>query len=107
MGMIDIIILVLLIALVIILWIFITRNTKLSNEKKQLLKLLETKNRTIENYEASHQYVHNMIENITALEDVMVLINSGESIESVSKELNIPLSNIELIIKFDKLKKRD
>jgi len=43
------------------------------------------------------------LENFSSLDDVMTLINAGESKSSVAEKLNIPRSKIELIIKFDKL----
>jgi hypothetical protein len=35
----------------------------------------------------------------------MNLVEAGESKESISEKLGIPMSKIELIIKFDKIKK--
>jgi len=103
----DMIVLGLLVFLVIILWSLISKNSKLTTKNKQLQELLEVKEVTIANYEASRVAVTDVIENFSSLDDVMDLINAGESKASVSKALNIPLSKIELIIKFDKLKKKD
>jgi len=107
MQMMDITILSLLALLVIILLMLVSKNSKLAKENKKLNEILEVKNTTISNYEASRVAVKDVIENFSSLDDVMELINSGESKASVSEKLGIPVSKIELIIKFDKLKKRD
>ena len=106
MDMIDMIVLGLLVLLVIILFILMRKNSKLSIENKKLTEILDVKDVTIANYEASRVAVKDVIENFSSLDDVMRLINQGESKASVSKTLGIPLSKIELIIKFDKLKKK-
>jgi len=85
----------------------VSKNSKLTKENKKLNEILEVKNTTISNYEASRVAVKDVIENFSSLDDVMELINAGESKASVSEKLGIPVSKIELIIKFDKLKKRD
>jgi len=103
----DMIVLGLLVLLVIILWVLISKNAKLSEKNKQLQEVLEVKDVTIANYEASRVSVTEVIDNFSSLEDVMSLINAGHSKEEVSETLNIPLSKIELIIKFDKLKKQN
>lgn len=105
--MMDITILSLLALLVIILLMLVSKNSKLAKENKKLNEILEVKNTTISNYEASRVAVKDVIENFSSLDDVMELINAGESKASVSEKLGIPVSKIELIIKFDKLKKRD
>ena len=105
MKMTDMIVLGLLVLLVIILWVLISRNAKLSERNKQLQEVLEVKDITIANYEASRVAVKDVMENFSSLEDVMEHINAGKSKEEVSESLGIPLSKIELIIKFDKIKK--
>ncbi len=105
--MIDITVLALLALLVIILLMLVSKNSKLAKENKKLNEILDVKNMTIANYEASRVAVKDVIDNFSSLDDVMELINAGESKASVSEKLGIPVSKIELIIKFDKLKKRD
>jgi hypothetical protein len=107
MQIMDITVLALLALLVIILLVLMGKNSKLAKENKKLNEILDVKNVTIANYEASRVAVKDVIENFSSLDDVMELINAGESKASVSEKLGIPLSKIELIIKFDKLKKRD
>ena len=107
MQMMDITVLSLLALLVIILFMLVSKNSKLAKENRKLNEILEVKNTTIANYEASRVAVKDVIENFSSLDDVMELINAGESKASVSEKLGIPVSRIELIIKFDKLKKRD
>ncbi len=103
----DITVLALLALLVIILLMLMGKNSKLAKENKKLNEILDVKNVTIANYEASRVAVKDVIDNFSSLDDVMELINAGESKASVSEKLGIPVSKIELIIKFDKLKKRD
>ena len=103
----DITVLSLLALLIIILFMLVGKNSKLVKENKKLNEILDVKNTTIANYEASRVAVKDVIENFSSLDDVMELINAGESKASVSEKLGIPVSKIELIIKFDKLKKRD
>jgi len=93
--------------LVIILFMLISKNSKLTSKNKQLREILDVKNSTIANYEASRVAVTDVIENFSSLDAVMERINAGESKASISEQLNIPISKIDLIIKFDKLKKRD
>lgn len=97
----------LMVVLVVVLFGQISKNSKLVAENKKLREILEVKNTTIANYEASRVAVKDVIENFSSLDSVMELINAGESKAAVSEKLGIPVSRIELIIKFDKLKKRD
>jgi hypothetical protein len=107
MEMIDTIVLGLLALLVVILAILISKNAKLNKENQHLSEILEVKNITIANYEASRVAVKDVMENFSSLDEVMSLINAGESKASVAEKLGMPVSRVELIIKFDKLKKRD
>ena len=80
-------------------------NKKLSAENRALQEILEVKDTTISNLQASRVAVKDVIENFSAHDEVMQLIEAGESRESISEKLGIPASRIELIIKFDKIKK--
>lgn len=103
----DMEILSILVLLVVILFIMVSQNNKLREENKKLNEILEVKNATISNYEASRVAVKDVMENFSMLDEVMTLIDAGESREAVAEKLGIPVSKVELIIKFDKLKKRD
>lgn len=107
MQMIDIVVLSLLVLLVIVLLMMVSQNSKLRSENKKLNEILEIKNMTIANYEASRVAVKDVMENFSLLDEVMRLIDAGESREAVAEKLGIPVSKVELIIKFEKLKKRD
>ncbi len=107
MQMSEIVILAIIVLLILVVMIQMSQISKLKKENKKLYEILEVKNATIANYEASRVAVKDVIENISSLDSVMELINAGESKASVSEKLGIPLSKIELIIKFDKLKKKD
>jgi hypothetical protein len=107
MQMSEIVVLSIIVLLILVVIIQMSQISKLKKENKKLYEILEVKNATIANYEASRVAVKDVIENISSLDSVMELINAGESKASVSEKLGIPLSKIELIIKFDKLKKKD
>ncbi len=103
----DLLILGLVVILLVIVFTLLSKNSTLRSENKKLGEILAIKDTTISNYEASRVAVTDVIENFSALDSVMELISAGESKASVSEKLGIPVSKIELIIKFDKLKKRD
>ena len=91
--------------LVVIIVYMIVVNSKLRKEKKVLQEILEVKDTTIQNLQASRVAVKDVIENLSAHDEVMALLEEGKSREEISDELGIPISKIELIIKFDKIKK--
>ena len=66
---------------------------------------MAVKDTTIANFEASRVAVKDVIENLSSHEEVMQMVDAGESRIAVSEKLGIPLNKIELIIKFDKIKK--
>ena len=107
MPIMEIAVIGLMVVLVVVLFGQISKNSKMAAENKKLREILEVKNTTIANYEASRVAVKDVIENFSSLDSVMDLINAGESKAAVSEKLGIPVSRIELIIKFDKLKNRD
>lgn len=107
MDIIDQLILGLIAILFVIVFTLLAKNAKLKSDSKALQEILAIKETTISNYEASRVAVKDVIENFSSLDEVMTLINAGESKSSVSEKLGIPVSKIDLIIKFDKLKKRD
>ncbi|BAF73154.1 sigma-70 family RNA polymerase sigma factor [Sulfurovum sp. NBC37-1] len=92
-------------ALVLIVFYLLTVNSKLKKEKKVLQEILEVKDTTIQNLQASRVAVKDVIENLSAHDEVMALLEEGKSREEIADELGIPISKIELIIKFDKIKK--
>ena len=89
----------------ILLVIMFFKNRTLKTEIKKLREVLEVKDTTISNFEASRVAVKDVIENLSSHEEVMQLVEAGESRESISEKLGIPVNKIELIIKFDKIKK--
>ena len=101
----DMVVLALVGLLAIILLILVARNSKLAKENRVLKEILEVKDATIANMETQRVSVKDVIDNIASSEEVMSRINEGKSREEVSKELGMPINKIELIIKFDKIKK--
>jgi hypothetical protein len=89
----------------LILTVLIVSNRKLKKEVKVLKELLVLKDTTISNLEASRVAVKDVLDNFSSHNEVMELVEAGESRESISKKLGIPSNKIELIIKFDKIKK--
>ncbi len=106
MTSIDMILIGLLIVLMMIFFILVSKNYKLSMENKKLKEIISVKDITIDNYKASRVAVTEVVENFSSTDDVMKLINQGESKKDISQKLNIPISKIELIIKIDKLKNK-
>ena len=107
MEIMDMIVLGLLICLAIVLWILMNKNAKLSNENQKLHEILEVKDITIANYEASGAIIKDALENSSSFDSVMKMIHEGKSKEEISKILGMPLAKIELILKFDKLKRKN
>ena len=92
-----------LVLLLLIMMFF--KNRKLKIEIKKLREILVLKESTIDNFEASRVAVKDVIENISSHDEVMALVNEGESRATIAEKLGIPENKIELIIKFDKIKK--
>jgi hypothetical protein len=99
------IILVPVLVLASILLYLYNSNKKLTKHLETLKEVLAIKDTTISNLEASRVAVKDVIENFSLHEEVMKLLEAGESRESMAEKLGIPVSKIELIIKFDKIKK--
>ena len=89
----------------LLLIVMLLKNRTLKTEIKKLKEILVLKNTTIDNFEASRVAVKDVIENISSHDEVMALVNTGESRASISEKLGIAENKIELIIKFDKIKK--
>ncbi len=92
-------------ALVLLVFYLFSVNSELKKERKVLQDILEVKDTTIQNLQASRVAVKDVIENLSAHDEVMAMVEVGKSREEISDELGIPVSKIELIIKFDKIKK--
>jgi hypothetical protein len=105
MSTFDFVVIVLLVLLVLVLFGLISENNRLKKENSVLNDVLEKKDLTISNLEASRVAVKDVIENFSISDVVMEALEAGESREEVSQRLGIPVSRIELIIKFDKIKK--
>ena len=95
----------LLLLLAGVLFYLYDKNKKLMKENKVLQEIIEVKDITISYLQASRVAVKDVIENFSAHDEVLQLIDAGESRESIAEKLGIPVSRIELIIKFDKIKK--
>ncbi len=89
----------------ILLVMMLVKNRKLKTEISVLKEVLAVKDTTILNFEASRVAVKDVIENLSAHEEVMALVEAGESRTEISEKMGIPVNKIELIIKFDKIKK--
>jgi hypothetical protein len=77
----------------------------LKNENLKLKKIIELKTESIENYKASRVAVKDVLENLSVSQKVMKLLDEGVNKEDIAKRLDIPMSKVELVIKFDKIKK--
>ncbi len=95
-----------IVILLFLLLIYVYKNNrKLSQEIKVLKQILELKETTVSNLQTSRVSVKDVIDHFSSHDEVMNLINAGESRESISKKLGIGMNKIELIIKFNKIKK--
>jgi len=92
-------------ALLVILAMSHSSNKKLKEEISVLREIVSVKDKTIENFHASRVAVKEVIENLSSHEEVMMMVDAGESNADIAKKLGIPESKIELIVKFDKIKK--
>jgi carbonic anhydrase len=93
------------VVLLILLMLSYSSNSKLKKENYLLREITKTKDKTVENLQASRVAVKEVIENLSNHEEVMSLVEAGESVDTISQMLGIPENKIELIIKFDKIKK--
>ncbi len=91
--------------IVLIFMMLIFSNRKLKKEVKVLKEVLAAKDATVSNLEASRVAAKEVIDDFSSHDEVMELVVAGESRESISKKLGIPVNKIDLIIKFDKIKK--
>jgi hypothetical protein len=89
----------------LILIVMLFKNRSLKKEIKVLKEMLKVKETSITNVETTDVAVKDVIENFSTHDEVMELVEAGESRESISEKLGIPANKIELIIKFDKIKK--
>ena len=105
MELMDMIVIGLLLILVVILFIQADKNGKLEEENQKLREILDVKEKIIENLQASRVAVKDVIENFSMHEKVTALVEAGKSIEETAHTLDIPVSKVELILKFDKIKK--
>jgi len=81
------------------------KNRKLKKEILLLKEMMTEKDTNIANLETPNMVVKDVVDNVSTHDEVMELVEAGENRESISKKLGIPANKIELIIKFDKIKK--
>jgi hypothetical protein len=101
----EYIIMGMLFVIVLIFIMLIFSNRKLKKEVKVLKEALAAKDTAVSNLEASSVAVKETIDDSSSHDEVMELLVAGESRENISKKLGIPENKIDLIIKFDKIKK--
>ena len=101
----DLIVLGLVGVLTIILFILAGKNRNLAKENALLHDIIEVKDKTIENLQSQRVLVKDVIENLSESDRVLQMLEAGESIEEIAKALEMPLDKVEMIIKFDRIKK--
>lgn len=87
----DMTILGLVAVLTAILLMLALKNRKLEKENALLLSMMEAKEKSVEN--------------LSERDKVMHMYYAGESEEQIAEALKMPLDKVEMIIKFDKLKR--
>lgn len=107
MQMVDYAVLGALLLLVLILFALLRTNGTLKKENGKLRELLNIKERMIEKLEDSKIIIKETTDNPSFHKEIISLLGTGESKEAIAEKLNIPLSKLELIIKFDAIKKRE
>ena len=93
------------ILVLVLLIVMLFKNRSLKTEVHKLKEILEAKDSTVEKVEAAPAEVKGEMNHVSSGNDVMDLVEAGESLESISEILAMPVNKIELIIKFDKIKK--
>ena len=81
------------------------KNKKLKQEVQILKEIVSVKDTTIENLHASRVAVKDVIENFSVSDDVMQLLEQGLKKEDIAAKLDMPVDKVDLIIKFDRIKK--
>ncbi|MFT7823821.1 MAG: sigma-70 family RNA polymerase sigma factor [Sulfurimonas sp.] len=105
MTVLDYIVLGWLVISAILLFGVVRKNRVQKAENEKLKERLEAKEMTIQDLEALNVASEEMTEELSVTEAVMAGIDAGLSREEVSQNLGIPVNRIELIIKFDKIRK--
>ena len=105
MEIMDYIILGALLAFVFILFMLFHANSTLKKENEKLRELLYSKEKMSANLEDSRATAKDVTDNLSSQKEVMFLLGTGESKEAISEKLGIPLNKLELIIRFDNIKK--
>ncbi len=104
----DAVLIVVLLLLIMLSWALFSSNLKLEKELKEVKKTLKkkTKKRNVDLPEPETAVMSKEeTEHSFSAEEVMEMVNQGISKEEISEMLSVPVSKIELVIKFDKIKK--
>lgn len=89
----------------LMLIVMLFKNRSLKKEIKVLKEILEVKETSSNNIEVPRVAVKEDIDDFSSHDEVMKLVEAGESMESISEKLGIAANKIELIVKFDKIKR--
>jgi len=92
-----------IVLLILLVWFALT-NKRIKQENKFLKHILQTKDMTISNLEASRVSVKEVVENFVIADKVVSALKTGKSREEVAKLFAIPVERIETIVKLDKIK---
>jgi len=92
-----------IVLLILLVWFALT-NKRIKQENKFLKHILQTKDMTISNLEASRVSVKEVVENFAIADKVVSALKTGKSREEVAKLFAIPVERIETIVKLDKIK---
>lgn len=89
--------------LALLVWIAVSYR-RVKKENLLLQQIIQTKDTTIANFEASRVSVKEVIENFTMADKVIATLETGKSREEVAKIFGIDAARVETIVKIDKLK---
>ncbi len=101
----ELILLAALLVVITLLAILYGKYTGLKRENAAMKEIIEINTKTIENLKASRVAVKEVIENFSSHDDVMKLVHAGKSVVEIAETLQMPENKVEMIIKFDKIKK--
>jgi uncharacterized protein HemX len=99
-----ILIAVVVLGIVVIVYLLKQQNG-LKKEIALLQKIAETREKTIENLQARERNTEPVVDLLATHDRVVELFESGESVESISEQLKIPQSKVEMTLKFEEMKR--
>ncbi|MEA3419908.1 MAG: sigma-70 family RNA polymerase sigma factor [Campylobacterota bacterium] len=90
---------------IVVIFYLLKQQRELKKEIALLQEITEVREKTIENLQIREKDTEPIVDLLTTHDKVIEMFESGESIESISEQLKIPQSKVEMTLKFEKMKK--